>query len=156
MIIRECSYKLKIRFLVCMMKKTIDRDRTRTCNPQIRSLVPYPLGHTTHVDLTFQSCLKSSSNGRAKFSTNLQTRLKCTEGKFLSKRYQIDSVAKGDLCPPAPPRRENWKNAFFTPYPKGPMMKKTWKNVLIFFSGKNKKQLWAQVPPLPSPLVYAL
>ena len=23
-----------------------DRDRTRTCNPQIRSLVPYPLGHT--------------------------------------------------------------------------------------------------------------
>ena len=27
-------------------KKVIDRDRTRTCNPQIRSLVPYPLGHT--------------------------------------------------------------------------------------------------------------
>ena len=27
--------------------KIIDRDRTRTCNPQIRSLVPYPLGHTT-------------------------------------------------------------------------------------------------------------
>ena len=26
--------------------KSIDRDRTRTCNPQIRSLVPYPLGHT--------------------------------------------------------------------------------------------------------------
>ena len=26
--------------------KGIDRDRTRTCNPQIRSLVPYPLGHT--------------------------------------------------------------------------------------------------------------
>ena len=24
-----------------------DRDRTRTCNPQIRGLVPYPLGHTT-------------------------------------------------------------------------------------------------------------
>ena len=23
----------------------IDHDRTRTCNPQIRSLVPYPLGH---------------------------------------------------------------------------------------------------------------
>ena len=23
-----------------------DRDRTRTCNPQIRSLMPYPLGHT--------------------------------------------------------------------------------------------------------------
>ena len=26
--------------------KYFDRDRTRTCNPQIRSLVPYPLGHT--------------------------------------------------------------------------------------------------------------
>ena len=29
------------------MPKSFDRDRTRTCNPQIRSLVPYPLGHTT-------------------------------------------------------------------------------------------------------------
>ena len=28
------------------ISKTIDRDRTRTCNPQIRSLMPYPLGHT--------------------------------------------------------------------------------------------------------------
>ena len=27
-------------------KKFTDRDRTRTCNPQIRSLMPYPLGHT--------------------------------------------------------------------------------------------------------------
>ena len=27
------------------VKHHIDRDRTRTCNPQIRSLVPYPLGH---------------------------------------------------------------------------------------------------------------
>ena len=27
------------------LKKGIDHDRTRTCNPQIRSLVPYPLGH---------------------------------------------------------------------------------------------------------------
>ena len=26
-------------------KKKIDPGRTRTCNPQIRSLVPYPLGH---------------------------------------------------------------------------------------------------------------
>ena len=26
-------------------KYSIDLDRTRTCNPQIRSLVPYPLGH---------------------------------------------------------------------------------------------------------------
>ena len=28
-------------------EKYTDRGRTRTCNPQIRSLVPYPLGHTT-------------------------------------------------------------------------------------------------------------
>ena len=28
------------------VSKNIDRDRTRTCNPQIRSLMPYPLGHT--------------------------------------------------------------------------------------------------------------
>ena len=27
-------------------KSCFERDRTRTCNPQIRSLVPYPLGHT--------------------------------------------------------------------------------------------------------------
>ena len=27
-------------------KRNLDRDRTRTCNPQIRSLMPYPLGHT--------------------------------------------------------------------------------------------------------------
>ena len=28
------------------MVTTNDCGRTRTCNPQIRSLVPYPLGHT--------------------------------------------------------------------------------------------------------------
>ena len=30
------------------LPKTIDYDRTRTCNPQIRSLVPYPLGHAVY------------------------------------------------------------------------------------------------------------
>ena len=30
-------------------KSSVDRDRTRTCNPQIRSLMPYPLGHTAAV-----------------------------------------------------------------------------------------------------------
>ena len=34
-------------YLMNIKKKEFDRDRTRTCNPQIRSLVPYPLGHTT-------------------------------------------------------------------------------------------------------------
>ena len=29
------------------VSKNIDRDRTRTCNPQLRKLMPYPLGHTT-------------------------------------------------------------------------------------------------------------
>ena len=32
-------------------QKEHDRDRTRTCNPQIRSLVPYPLGHTATVKI---------------------------------------------------------------------------------------------------------
>ena len=27
-------------------KKVFDRGRTRTCNPQRRKLMPYPLGHT--------------------------------------------------------------------------------------------------------------
>ena len=31
-------------------KDDYDRDRTRTCNPQIRSLMPYPLGHTATFD----------------------------------------------------------------------------------------------------------
>ena len=31
-------------------EKIFERDRTRTCNPQIRSLVPYPLGHTVSVE----------------------------------------------------------------------------------------------------------
>ncbi len=31
---------------VIIYKNDFERDRTRTCNPQIRSLVPYPLGHT--------------------------------------------------------------------------------------------------------------
>ena len=32
-----------------------ERDRTRTCNPQIRSLVPYPLGHTPLLLVTYSS-----------------------------------------------------------------------------------------------------
>ena len=36
----DWHYQLKI------SKTVTDRDRTRTCNPQIRSLMPYPLGHT--------------------------------------------------------------------------------------------------------------
>ena len=32
-------------------KSSVDRDRTRTCNPQIRSLMPYPLGHTAQVEI---------------------------------------------------------------------------------------------------------
>ena len=42
-----CSVKRK------KEKKSFERDRTRTCNPQIRSLVPYPLGHTSYSFLSF-------------------------------------------------------------------------------------------------------
>ncbi len=33
------------RFEAQPTKKNYDHGRTRTCNPQIRSLMPYPLGH---------------------------------------------------------------------------------------------------------------
>ena len=38
--LKNCLAKFHLPFL----SKYFDRDRTRTCNPQIRSLVPYPLG----------------------------------------------------------------------------------------------------------------
>ena len=38
-------------FLSTLIAKGIDRDRTRTCNPQMEDLVPYPLGHTVHVNI---------------------------------------------------------------------------------------------------------
>ena len=31
-------------------KRIVDHGRTRTCNPQIRSLVPYPLGHAASLN----------------------------------------------------------------------------------------------------------
>ena len=36
-------------------KISLEHDRTRTCNPQIRSLVPYPLGHTPLLLVTYSS-----------------------------------------------------------------------------------------------------
>ena len=50
------------------LQNNFDRDRTRTCNPQIRSLVPYPLGHTTHVNIN-QKCSEQSER---KFQSRLQ------------------------------------------------------------------------------------
>ena len=47
--------------------KVSDRDRTRTCNPQIRSLMPYPLGHTAYLVVNwdiFKIKNKSSYNLR--------------------------------------------------------------------------------------------
>ena len=38
-----------LRIIAKNQKIIDDRDRTRTCNPQIRSLMPYPLGHTASV-----------------------------------------------------------------------------------------------------------
>ena len=42
----KVTHKFASIVLFACFQKGIDRDRTRTCNPQIRSLVPYPLGHT--------------------------------------------------------------------------------------------------------------
>ena len=52
MTLKYSEYLLK---LANIYKKKSDRDRTRTCNPQIRSLVPYPLGHTTQSDMLYGS-----------------------------------------------------------------------------------------------------
>ena len=63
--------KLEEKKMVLIFKKFIDRGRTRTCNPQIRSLVPYPLGHTpfacgrevhlTSINASLQHMLKLST-----------------------------------------------------------------------------------------------
>ena len=64
-----------------MYKKDFDHDRTRTCNPQIRSLVPYPLGHTVSVSIEcHQWCLvllpstPCCNNLRAKTIKSVQLR----------------------------------------------------------------------------------
>ena len=49
------------------LKKGIDSDRTRTCNLQIRSLAPYPLGHTVSYftgdfQPTYFLCIKPCCN----------------------------------------------------------------------------------------------
>ena len=50
--ISKPHFEIRVAMKGCYVKKFhlkkcyFDRDRTRTCNPQIRSLVPYPLGHT--------------------------------------------------------------------------------------------------------------
>ena len=49
--------------------KYFDRDRTRTCNPQIRSLVPYPLGHTV-LD-TSKANFKQENKDHSKILRNL-------------------------------------------------------------------------------------
>ena len=41
--------------LEAFVGKSFDRDRTRTCNPQIRSLMPYPLGHAAADEEGFKS-----------------------------------------------------------------------------------------------------
>ena len=43
--VQSCYFFIK--YMKKDKKSIFDRDRTRTCNPQIRSLMPYPLGHTT-------------------------------------------------------------------------------------------------------------
>ena len=44
-------------------KRNFDLDRTRTCNPQIRSLMPYPLGHKAAIlNNNFSFVLKNILN----------------------------------------------------------------------------------------------
>ena len=52
--------------------KDIGRDRTRTCNPQIRSLVPYPLGHTVSDVGMFTSAILSVATFINRRCNNLQ------------------------------------------------------------------------------------
>ena len=47
LIVQELDENTKKNVNSTPSEKNTDRDRTRTCNPQIRSLMPYPLGHTT-------------------------------------------------------------------------------------------------------------
>ena len=52
-------------------EKNVDLGRTRTCNPLIRSQMPYPLGHRTSYNLLFLSCDCISPN------CNTQRNLHC-------------------------------------------------------------------------------
>ena len=53
------------------LPKKSDRDRTRTCNPQIRSLVPYPLGHTTTVSEIGKTCCRVFSDLQARLQVSV-------------------------------------------------------------------------------------
>ena len=67
-------YLLLYKALQKQGKKKFDRDRTRTCNPQIRSLMPYPLGHTT---LSFLLCL-TFSNSKIRYG-EISWKIMCLE-----------------------------------------------------------------------------
>ena len=64
------SEKDEIVLQLDLERKIFNRDGTRTRNPQIRSLVPYPLGHTVLLNIRqiylfqisgkFRSCLQYS------------------------------------------------------------------------------------------------
>ena len=58
-------------------KELTDRDRTRTCNPQIRSLMPYPLGHTAvdmeRVEISKFENRRTSINTKARVSNSFLT-----------------------------------------------------------------------------------
>ena len=51
-------YAKVLNFLIVNRKNCNERDRTRTSNPQIQSLVPYSLGHTTYMMGTNSSVYK--------------------------------------------------------------------------------------------------
>ena len=67
-----------------LQKKVDDRGRTRTCNPQIRSLVPYPLGHTAPVGWVGGASWCSFSMQQAMLQHNsVEDDLSCNEIQLL-------------------------------------------------------------------------
>ena len=69
-------------------KILIERDRTRTCNPQIRSLVPYPLGHTP----SYKFCVKFQNITSDCFNLNCNShedRIRMTLTDFLTHNTHV-------------------------------------------------------------------
>ena len=69
--------------------KKIDRDRTRTCNPQFRSLVPYPLGHTVSYQLNVPHL--HIGNTSSKWGCNIQMAVGTLALSFLSWKGSFSS-----------------------------------------------------------------
>ena len=69
--LKKMTYKSKNK------KVIIDHDRTRTCNPQIRSLVPYPLGHMVSLYQIDDNFLNNKSVFQSMLQYNIKNIIKC-------------------------------------------------------------------------------